>query len=943
MKKMFILKKSILRVLFLLLLLTSLNLNLKSQNITVTDDDGYTADPSAMLDIKSETKGLLIPRISTANRTALASTAVDGLLVFDSDESVFYYYDGSAWINLSKGQIWTVNSEYVILSNENGKVGIGTSTPNSKLEVQADASFTESDTLFAVKDKNGNIVFAVFPDGAKVYVNAGAKGTVGGFAVSGRNPAKATVEENYLKVTPDSTRIWVNEAAKGTVGGFAVSGRNPAKSTILNYFVSTADSTRVYINEGAKGTVGGFAVSGRNPAKGITDNYMEVTKDSTRIYVTEDVVKGTVGGFAVSGRNPAKGGITNDYFNVSGNTSATEINNEARIMWYPQKAALLAGEVHVGSADSVGTNSVALGYRTISKGDYSQAFGYKSKSYGENSTAIGKNAQALGPNSFALGDSAIARGNGSYAFGTTGLDTLTGEPTIMQTVANGDHSFAFGFGAYADTAGSFAIGTEVAALGQFSLALGLYDTSYADFSYAIGLKSITRGEHSGAFGTFNEAIGRGSFAIGSGCTSVAAGDFTIGTNSYASGGGAFAIGVEDTATSPLAFAVGYRTMAKNVAATAFGTGTTSSGMVSTAFGSGTTASGSYSTAMGLSTLASGSSSTAIGYSSIASGNISTAMGYSTTASGSYSTAMGYRTTASGDYSTAIGREIESSGLYSIAIALNDQNGTDVTANNVMAIMGGNVGIGTIAPEAPLDIETNSSGYALHLEEYGSYTEDWQIGVDASGDLNFFDGTVNRITFEDGGNVGIGIENPTAELDIVHGNTGTLSGLKLKNSTTTDTWRLYVSSSAGALRLYSNYDTGYRGQFHDETGVYSSVSDKRLKDNINTIPDVLDKVNKLNVVDYYFISDKDRKQKSMGLIAQDVEKLFPSLVVKPVESKEEETSFYTMNYSGFGVIAIKAIQEQQSIIESQEVKIKNLEQQNIDLIKRLENLERLILK
>ena len=53
--------------------------------------------------------------------------------------------------------------------------------------------FTDSDTLFAVKDRNGNIVFAVFPDGVKVYVNETTKGTVGGFAVSGRSPTKAGI------------------------------------------------------------------------------------------------------------------------------------------------------------------------------------------------------------------------------------------------------------------------------------------------------------------------------------------------------------------------------------------------------------------------------------------------------------------------------------------------------------------------------------------------------------------------------------------------------------------------------------------------------------------------------------------------------------------------------------------------------------------------------
>ncbi len=87
----------------------------------------------------------------------------------------------------------------------------------------------------------------------------------------------------------------------------------------------------------------------------------------------------------------------------------------------------------------------------------------------------------------------------------------------------------------------------------------------------------------------------------------------------------------------------------------------------------------------------------------ASGYVSTAMGDQTTASGYRSTAMGYITNASGDYSTAMGREIEAAGAYTVAIALSDQNGLQVTQNNTMAIMGGNVGIGTVSPTSPLQV------------------------------------------------------------------------------------------------------------------------------------------------------------------------------------------------------------------------------------------------
>ena len=98
----------------------------------------------------------------------------------------------------------------------------------------------------------GHVVFAVFPGGAAVYVNEGAKGTVGGFAVSGRTPSSKGVVDNYLVITPDSARIYINDtvSAKGSVGGFAVSGRTPSSKGVSNtIFLATVDSTRIYFDE----------------------------------------------------------------------------------------------------------------------------------------------------------------------------------------------------------------------------------------------------------------------------------------------------------------------------------------------------------------------------------------------------------------------------------------------------------------------------------------------------------------------------------------------------------------------------------------------------------------------------------------------------------------------------------------------------------------------
>jgi len=138
---------------------------------------------------------------------------------------------------------------------------------------------TSSDTLFVVKDNLGQAVFAVFPDGAKVIVDQTAKGNIGGFAVSGRNPGKAG-DVSIFSVTPDSTRVYVNNVAKGNIGGFAVSGRNPGKGIVEDILTVTSDSTRIYVDQTAKGNIGGFAVSGRNPGKATGSSFMSLTPDN---------------------------------------------------------------------------------------------------------------------------------------------------------------------------------------------------------------------------------------------------------------------------------------------------------------------------------------------------------------------------------------------------------------------------------------------------------------------------------------------------------------------------------------------------------------------------------------------------------------------------------------------------------------------------------------
>ena len=87
------------RLLFLsIAMITSYTL---TAQVSITTD-GSDPDSSAMLDIKSTTGGMLTPRMTVTERNAISNPAT-GLIVFVTNESSFYYWDGSGWAQFSTG------------------------------------------------------------------------------------------------------------------------------------------------------------------------------------------------------------------------------------------------------------------------------------------------------------------------------------------------------------------------------------------------------------------------------------------------------------------------------------------------------------------------------------------------------------------------------------------------------------------------------------------------------------------------------------------------------------------------------------------------------------------------------------------------------------------------------------------------------------------------
>lgn len=70
--------------------------------IGMTDGDISSVDPSAALDIKHTTKGLLKPRMTTTQMNAISSPAT-GLEIYNTTVGAPYYYNGSSWVQVAAG------------------------------------------------------------------------------------------------------------------------------------------------------------------------------------------------------------------------------------------------------------------------------------------------------------------------------------------------------------------------------------------------------------------------------------------------------------------------------------------------------------------------------------------------------------------------------------------------------------------------------------------------------------------------------------------------------------------------------------------------------------------------------------------------------------------------------------------------------------------------
>jgi hypothetical protein len=191
------------------------------------------------------------------------------------------------------------------------------------------------------------------------------------------------------------------------------------------------------------------------------------------------------------------------------------------------------------------------------------------------------------------------------------------------------------------------------------------------------------------------------------------------------------------------------------------------------------------------------------------------------------------------------------------------------------------------------------------------------------------------------NVGVGAY-PTDINNVTEGRvqiTGFSNGdqLSLRHPASTNLkWGLYVSSIDSSLNFYSN--GSLRANIDRVTGVYSALSDRTRKKNITPMRSVLEAVLQLPAYSYNYLNSNDTDRKMLGFMAQDVQPFFPELIYQRYD-REITKPVLTMDYSGLGVVALKAIQEQQKQIIDSKKENDYLKLQLEKLITRVEFLEK----
>ena len=517
------------------------------------------------------------------------------------------------------------------------------------------------------------------------------------------------------------------------------------------------------------------------------------------------------------------------------------------------------GSVSLASSSvSSGIASVAIGDRVTASGDYgSTAIGLLTTASGNSSFAGGDNTTSSGAYSFAFGENSISSGGTSVAFGFgTESSGLYSTSFGVNSNADGNTSAAMGYGTIASDYGSLVVGVNNLSGSTVTSDADNLDLSNTAFVIGNGLDESNRSDalvvKFDGTTTIAGIVNASSF-VGNGSGLT---NLPLVVESITEAGNT---GVRlSSANANLYGDIGNNALDLTFSNTGTDVSSGATGDSSVALGENTTASGTFSTAIGVGSQATGQGSTALGSGNIASGNYSTVSGFENVASGNSSFAGGDNTTSSGAYSFAFGENSISSGGTSVAFGFGtESSGLYSTSFGVNSNADGNT--------------SAAMGYGTIASDYGSLV----VGV-------------NNLS-------GSTVTSDADNLDL--SNTAFVIGNGLDESNRSD-----------ALVVKFDGTTTIAGDLNVN-------SDARLKANIVSLGSTLAKLLQIEGKSYTMKKDENKKRK-IGVLAQDIEKVFPELV-------SEISGVKSVNYQGLVPVLINAMKEQQRILTEQQSELDEL--------------------
>lgn len=389
-----------------------------SQNVAI-NNDGKAPNINAMLDINSDSKGLLIPRLDSNTRKAIPNTL--GLLLYDTDTHCFWYNNGSAWINTglinpdNSTAFWGFragqnnqehsNSGFGALALNSNTTGTYNTAVGSKA-MQRVTVATENTAVGAeamLSTTTGTFNTAIGSASLFNNVNGNSNTAVGAFSLFSNTSAIFNTAVGYLALSGN-----ISGASNTSLG---------SESLRLNTtgFLNTASGAQAMF----------FNTAGsRNSAHGYRAGYNNTVGNDNTSMGYEAIFSNSSGQFNTAMGSGALRANTTGHWNTAIGYQAMLSNTNGQFNTAIGFGALAANQT--GQANS------AIGIETLLH-----------NTTGNNNVAIGD--IALEDNT--VGDYNVAVGGASLLNNTTGTRNAGLGDRVMETNHTGSNNTAIGYGA----------------------------------------------------------------------------------------------------------------------------------------------------------------------------------------------------------------------------------------------------------------------------------------------------------------------------------------------------------------------------------------------------------------------------------------------------------------------------------------------------------------